>query len=534
MLPRFPELKFVSVESGIGWIPFVLEAVDHSYLEAREGRTSPSGSMLPSEYFAPPGVRVLLVRDRRHDAAARTTSPSTTSCSRPTSPTRRACTATSRERIEAAFAGVDDESRHKILWANAARLYSVDDPPADWAPAAHVASGPMTASVPGPSRFGAFIAPYHDPAGNPALQIRRDLELVELLDELGYDEVVVRRAPQRRVRDHRVARADDRRRGRAHEAHPARHRRQLAVVPPPVHPRRPHHAARPHDDGPRDARHGPGPAAVRRVHDGHRPAAPARHDDRGGRGDRPAAARRGRQPRDRLVRARRRPPAAAAVLARRHRARGGVDVVAHGRHARRPARAVDAVARRRPTPAGSTRSTRNWAHFERVSNEHGNPIDRSRWRVVASMHLAETREQAEREMEHGVLTLCGYFEGMGNRKLPWTGSAREALTHWTTNGYPTFGIATVGTPDDAIATIEKLSAKTGGFGTFLFLAHNCADWAATKRSYELFAEHVIPACRRMNVDRDASIGWVGHNSEQFFGAMQQATREAIAKYKTPN
>ena len=34
VLVRFPELKFVSVESGIGWIPFVLEAADHSYLEA--------------------------------------------------------------------------------------------------------------------------------------------------------------------------------------------------------------------------------------------------------------------------------------------------------------------------------------------------------------------------------------------------------------------------------------------------------------------------------------------------------------------
>src|ERR1700684_1912456 len=50
VLARFPELKFVSVESGIGWIPFVLEAADHSYLEARPGRRS-EWEMLPSEYF---------------------------------------------------------------------------------------------------------------------------------------------------------------------------------------------------------------------------------------------------------------------------------------------------------------------------------------------------------------------------------------------------------------------------------------------------------------------------------------------------
>ena len=50
VLPRFPDLKFVSVESGIGWIPFVLEAVDHSYLEARTGHTS-QWEKMPSEYF---------------------------------------------------------------------------------------------------------------------------------------------------------------------------------------------------------------------------------------------------------------------------------------------------------------------------------------------------------------------------------------------------------------------------------------------------------------------------------------------------
>jgi alkanesulfonate monooxygenase SsuD/methylene tetrahydromethanopterin reductase-like flavin-dependent oxidoreductase (luciferase family) len=44
------------------------------------------------------------------------------------------------------------------------------------------------ATIPGPNRFGVFIAPYHDPAGNPSVQIRRDLDLVELLDDLGFDE----------------------------------------------------------------------------------------------------------------------------------------------------------------------------------------------------------------------------------------------------------------------------------------------------------------------------------------------------------
>ncbi len=37
-------------------------------------------------------------------------------------------------------------------------------------------------------RFGAFLAPYHDPRENPTLALQRDLELIELLDRLGFDE----------------------------------------------------------------------------------------------------------------------------------------------------------------------------------------------------------------------------------------------------------------------------------------------------------------------------------------------------------
>src|SRR5260370_42421219 len=44
---RFPRLKAVSVESGIGWLPFMLEALDyHADENAADGLT-----MRPSDYF---------------------------------------------------------------------------------------------------------------------------------------------------------------------------------------------------------------------------------------------------------------------------------------------------------------------------------------------------------------------------------------------------------------------------------------------------------------------------------------------------
>jgi uncharacterized protein len=50
MLDRFPELKVVSVESGAGWVPFILEALDYEMNE-NAPRQRAALSMLPSEYF---------------------------------------------------------------------------------------------------------------------------------------------------------------------------------------------------------------------------------------------------------------------------------------------------------------------------------------------------------------------------------------------------------------------------------------------------------------------------------------------------
>ncbi len=51
VLPRFPDAKFVSVESGIGFIPFILEAADYAFGEAAMAKERPEFELLPSEYF---------------------------------------------------------------------------------------------------------------------------------------------------------------------------------------------------------------------------------------------------------------------------------------------------------------------------------------------------------------------------------------------------------------------------------------------------------------------------------------------------
>ncbi|MBS9376317.1 amidohydrolase family protein [Rhodococcus sp. B50] len=48
---RFPELKFVSVESGIGWMPFALEGMDWQWRNSGVHKEHPNYELLPSEYF---------------------------------------------------------------------------------------------------------------------------------------------------------------------------------------------------------------------------------------------------------------------------------------------------------------------------------------------------------------------------------------------------------------------------------------------------------------------------------------------------
>ena len=49
----------------------------------------------------------------------------------------------------------------------------------------------------GRMKFGMFMAPFHRAGENPTLALQRDLELVEELERLGYDEVTTSRRAAR-------------------------------------------------------------------------------------------------------------------------------------------------------------------------------------------------------------------------------------------------------------------------------------------------------------------------------------------------
>ncbi|OED36253.1 monooxygenase [Chromatiales bacterium (ex Bugula neritina AB1)] len=131
----------------------------------------------------------------------------------------------------------------------------------------------------------------------------------------------------------------------------------------------------------------------------------------------------------------------------------------------------------------------HWTIQEQMAAQHNQVADRSKWRLVGLMHLAETEAQARKDMKYGMEQWFRYFQDVAAfPQMAVDGADVDEMIDFV-NG----GLGVVGTPDRMIEQIESLIEQSnGGFGTYLTLAHNWANNAATKKSYELFAREVMP------------------------------------------
>jgi limonene 1,2-monooxygenase len=166
----------------------------------------------------------------------------------------------------------------------------------------------------------------------------------------------------------------------------------------------------------------------------------------------------------------------------------------------------------------------NWQIACDIAAEHGRSMDPNRLRLVGPMHIAETREQAYANAKFGFERYLGYLNNNQPRFIVPAG--QDPLEWFVENRY---GVC--GTPDDAIALIERLEDKQGAFGAFLQQAHNWADFEATKRSYELYARYVMPHFSRANVPRAASYQWCGDNRAEFSAKRNAAAKAMFDKHE---
>ena len=88
----------------------------------------------------------------------------------------------------------------------------------------------------------------------------------------------------------------------------------------------------------------------------------------------------------------------------------------------------------------------------------------------------------------------------------------------------------IGTPDDAIAKIESLVEESGGFGTFLIFGHDWASPEATKHSFDLFAQYVMPHFTGQLEAPQSSMEWVTGSGGEFVNQAAGAIMKAIADH----
>jgi len=131
VLARFPKLEVVSVESGIGFLPFILEAADYCFDYSQVRRDRPYFTLKPSEYFARQvygcfffeefAPQHLLERIGEDKVLFETDYP------------HPVCLyGNVRQKIEAGLAGQPERVQRKLLFDNAARLYRVPKPDRPW------------------------------------------------------------------------------------------------------------------------------------------------------------------------------------------------------------------------------------------------------------------------------------------------------------------------------------------------------------------------------------------------------------------
>ena len=163
----------------------------------------------------------------------------------------------------------------------------------------------------------------------------------------------------------------------------------------------------------------------------------------------------------------------------------------------------------------------NWVLYSETARANGHVPHRDTWRLVTLMHIAETREQAKKNVEFGLNRFRDYFTDVATFPIV-PADVTDPYTYLTETG-----TACIGTPDDAIAFIERLQKGSGGFGVIMELAQNWADWDQTKRHYELMARYVHPHFQGSRELRQDSYAFARDHHEEFVGQSAAAVQAEI-------
>ncbi|MGO9185302.1 LLM class flavin-dependent oxidoreductase [Mycobacterium sp.] len=131
----------------------------------------------------------------------------------------------------------------------------------------------------------------------------------------------------------------------------------------------------------------------------------------------------------------------------------------------------------------------HWDIVEERAAAFGTQVDRNTWTLVGLFHLAETEKQAREEVKFGIEPWFRYFQKVAAfPQMTMPGDQLDEMIDVINDN----GAGVIGTPEQARAQVQRLWDQSGGFGCMLQMGQEWANPAATRRSAELFAAEVMP------------------------------------------
>jgi len=185
------------------------------------------------------------------------------------------------------------------------------------------------------------------------------------------------------------------------------------------------------------------------------------------------------------------------------------------------------------SPGGLASLPKRWAMAEEIAAENGKTVDRKNWRLVFPVHLAETtKEAADDVREGGNAWIQKYFIETLAARVQFEEYPGQPTEEMTMDRMIARGGAIVGTPEDAIKRInEVIEVSGGGFGGLLVLAHEWASREKTLKSYDMLARYVMPKFQGSALPIEYSQQWTADRRDQLFNSSVQAVVKAMHDYK---
>ena len=167
----------------------------------------------------------------------------------------------------------------------------------------------------------------------------------------------------------------------------------------------------------------------------------------------------------------------------------------------------------------------HWDVLEARAKEFNQKADRDAWRIVNIMHLAKTKDQAIKDIQYGLKDWCEYIKHTAAApQIQVSGNDISGYLEWIGDN----ASVVIGTYKDAIEHIESLiEISNGGFGNFLLFDHNWCELETKKQHYELFANYVIPHFKQTNLKMKSSEKAL----REIRDPLAEAQQEAITEYK---